>query len=331
MTAPSSVAMRAAAFFDGTTIREGRLVLDDRGARLESEPAPPGTARVDGLITGRPTDHHVHLQLVDAERLGTGLLGRVVDLGAEPSWIRATADRSGGRVAFAGAFLTPPGGYPSDRSWAPAGSVREVGDAAGAAAAVAEMRAAGASVVKVASNLAAGPVFDDDLLRAIVDLAAAAGLPVVVHAEGPGQAQRVARLGAACLAHAPFTERLTDDEIVEQAAAIEWISTLAIHSGEALRIALDNVRRFHAAGGILRYGTDMGNGRGPVDLRVDEIDALRTAGIEGIALLRTLALSDPLAASDPLAPDAGLLILPDGDPARARRLTPADALEGGST
>ncbi|CAI7569657.1 unnamed protein product, partial [Penicillium discolor] len=97
------------------------------------------------------------------------------------------------------------------------------------------------------------------LFRAIVELAAAHGLPVVAHAEGPGEAQRVVRLGASQLAHAPFTERLDDEEIAEQAVRASWISTLAIHDPAARAIAIDNAARFHAAGGTVRYGTDMGN------------------------------------------------------------------------
>lgn len=210
-------------------------------------------------------------------------------------------------VEFAGAFLTPVGGYPSDRSWAPAGSFREIVSAADAAAAVAEMADAGASCIKVASNSAAGPVFEDDLFRAIVAAAAQHALPVVTHAEGPGQAQRAARLGAATLAHAPFSERLTDEEIAEQAASVSWISTLAIHDGPDRERAVDNVRRFHAAGGAVRYGTDMGNGPTPVDLNPHELAALREAGIDGLALLRALAPQNPL------DPASALLRLPSVD------------------
>jgi imidazolonepropionase-like amidohydrolase len=211
-------------------------------------------------------------------------------------------------IEFAGAFLTPVGGYPSDRAWAPAGSFREIASEADAAAAVTEMADAGASRIKVASNSTAGPVFDDDMFRTIVELAAARGLPIVAHAEGAGEAQRAVRLGAAALAHAPFTERLSDDEIREQAASVVWTSTLSIHDATARATAVDNVRRFHAAGGTVRYGTDMGNGPTPVDLNPHEIDALREAGVEGADLLRIL---DPV---DPSHPASVRLLLPAGEP-----------------
>ena len=294
----------------------------------------------DGVVIGGFTDHHVHLQLVDHASLAGSRLGRVIDLGGNPEVLTsyagsprfvslrslndrketlrslserapATQARRGelrrASVEFAGAFLTPPGGYPSDRSWAPTGSFREIADEADAATAVAEMADAGATRIKVASNSTAGPVFADAVFRTIVELAGARGLPVVAHVEGPGQAQRAARLGAATLTHAPFTERLTEEEIAEQAASVSWISTLAIHDDADRARAIDNVRRFHAAGGAVLYGTDMGNGPTPVDLNPREIDALREAGVEGAALLQALHPVDP---SDPASVQ---LLLPEGD------------------
>ncbi|CAH0265456.1 hypothetical protein SRABI76_03599 [Microbacterium oxydans] len=331
--------MHAITFFDGDAWREGAVNLVDGQVRLHDLAPTADLPRLDGVITGGFTDHHVHLQLVDHTLLTGSALGRVVDLGANPEEVArlsvqysartrsdtaSKADSGGGDdvlaelrtpaavdIAFAGAFLTPVGGYPSDREWAPDGSVREIADADAAAAAVTEMADAGASRIKIASNAHAGPVFDDALFRTIVELAAARGLPVVAHAEGRGEAQRAARLGAAQLAHAPFTERLDDAEIAAQAASVSWISTLAIHSGADLTIALDNVRRFHAAGGILHYGTDMGNGPTPVDLNANELTALRDAGLDHAALLRALA---PV---DPLDPASVLLFFPGSTPETA--------------
>ena len=382
--------MRAATFFDGEEWREGTLVELDGRMLVLDEPAAPGIPRLEGVVIGGFTDHHVHLQLVDARLLVGSRLGRVVDLGGDVATLRTasvasrtvtaragraalgagraaetdrgvvekgsevdgayrgvvenasgsagvakrvpgaasgearltshaeegrpTEGRAGEgragpgdrrtRIEFAGAFLTPVGGYPSDRSWAPAGSVREIATASDAASAVAEMADAGASCVKVASNSAAGPVFDDEFFRAIVVAAAARKLTVVAHAEGPGQAQRAARLGAAALAHTPFSERLSDTEIAEQAGRVAWISTLAIHGPAERSTAVDNIRRFAAAGGTVRYGTDMGNGPTPVDLNHAELAALHEAGIEGERMLRALAPADPR------DPASVLLLLP---------------------
>ncbi|OLT54639.1 hypothetical protein [Cellulosimicrobium sp. CUA-896] len=113
-------------------------------------------------------------------------------------------------VAFAGAFLTAPGGYPSDRSWAPPGSVVEIATPDDAVAAVDQQLRAGASFVKVALHSTAGPVPDDATLAAVVGRAHERGVAVVAHAEGPGQAARAFEAGVDRLAHAPFSERLPD-------------------------------------------------------------------------------------------------------------------------
>lgn len=339
--------MRAVRYFEDGAVHEGTLVADAAGLRLLAGGAPVGTPRLDGLVTGRFTDHHVHLQLIDHSLLAGSRLGRVVDLGANVEVIRSLAVHFAGRTAtspgestrsggfsddlpakrttsaaavvveYAGPFLTAVGGYPSDREWAPPGSVHEITDASDAASVVEALAAAGVCCLKTVGNSDAGPVLDDEMLRTLAALAAEHGLPLIAHAEGRGQAQRAAHLGVTRLAHSPFTERLEDDEIAEQAASVSWISTMAIHEGEHREIVIDNVRRFFAAGGAIVYGSDMGNGPTPVDLRGSEIDALREAGIDGIPLLRALAPADPLT-------EPQLLLLPDDDPAHARRLTPED-------
>lgn len=298
-----------------------------------------GLRRVPGgFVIGGFTDHHVHLQLVDAAPLAESTLARVIDLGGNPAVLSTmrtdlvaargartepAAEPVGVEIAFAGAFLTPPGGYPSDRAWAPEGSVRQISDADAAARAVAEMKDAGAACIKIADNSTAGPVFSDEMFTAIVGLAASHGLPVVAHAEGAGEAQRAVRLGATTLAHAPFTQRLTDDELRAMRGDASWISTLAIHDGDAYEIAVDNVRRFHSLGGDVLYGTDMGNGPTPVGINSGEIAALREAGIDGPDLLRALA---PVGPPDPASRST---FIPgdspeNADPLKARPLTLAD-------
>lgn len=344
--------MRAATVYldrRGSQWREGVVEVVAGRVRLRDEHPAADLPRLDGVVTGGFTDAHVHLQLIDPAGLAGSALGRVFDLGGDPEALRrvhnssestraGAADAGSGQipagseelcapgdvqVAFAGAFLTPPGGYPSDRAWAPAGSVREVATFQDAASAIAEMHTAGATIIKVASNSTAGPVFSDEMLAAIVDLASTHGKSVIVHAEGPGEAQRVTRLRARLLAHAPFSERLGDDELHRMHGSIAWVSTLAIHEGDARDIAIDNARRFHAMGGNILYGTDMGNGERPVGLDPEEIAALRAAGIDGADLLRSLVPVDPLDAG------ARLNLLPgctpeNADPLLARPLTPAD-------
>ena len=263
------------------------------------------------VVFGAPTDAHVHLGLVDRDAVARSVLGRVIDLGGGLTAARelaGDAEVPPVRVEIAGPFLTAPGGYPSDRGWADPAWVREIGDADAAVRAIDEIVAAGATRVKVASNATAGPTFSAEMLETLVALAARRDLPVVVHVEGPGEAARALRAGARFLAHTPFTELLSAREIAEHAERVTWISTLAIHpAGSAERAtAVENVTAFHAAGGRLRYGTDMGNGPTPAGLNLAELAALRDAGLTTSDLLVALDLADP---RDP----ASRLMMVDGE------------------
>lgn len=219
------------------------------------------------------TDFHVHLDLVDISAVATGGLARVVDLGSS-----RPVEVPGVEVVRAGKMLTAVGGYPSTRPWAAGGLFREVSDD-DVDAAVAEQVASGAAVIKIALNRDAGPVWPDDLLAAVVASAHAAGRRVVAHVEGVGQSARALAAGVDALAHAPFSECLSHTEIAAHAGAVTWISTLRIHESPDRDRALDNVRRFHAAGGRVLYGTDMGNGASSGGVEDDELALLRACGL----------------------------------------------------
>ncbi|MGI5188128.1 hydrolase [Promicromonospora sp. CA-289599] len=236
-------------------------------------------------------DRHVHLGLVDRALLADGPVTEVHDLGWDPreaaTW--AADPPSGIRVRYAGPFHAAPGGYPTGRSWAPDAAVRHVATPREAAAAVADVVAVGGFAVKVALH-AGMPLLPDDVLRALVTQAHAAGLAVLVHAEGDGQARRAIDVGADALVHVPWTEALPD-ALIARAAHMTWISTFAIHDGPGrpagLELALDNARRFVAEGGTLVYGTDMGNGPTPVGVNEREIELLGRV-LEGEALRRAV-------------------------------------------
>ncbi|MGR2752661.1 amidohydrolase family protein [Agromyces arachidis] len=281
-------------------------------------------------------DHHVHLQLAEADAAVRGGIAAVVDLGADPGAIASIAGTDGlPRVRYAGAFLTAIGGYPSTRPWAPVGSVRELPPVEGRSAAqrdrerrhraladpveaaVDEQVRFGASVVKVALNAEAGPVLDPPTLDAIVATAHARGVPVAAHAEGAGMAGLAIDAGVDVLVHAPFSERLDDDLVARAAATQAWISTLAIHvrdGGPAAEVAIDNVRRFHAAGGRVLYGTDLGNGDLAAGVNAAEVAALVRAGLTASEVIA--ALTDPWPERSPGWTDAGIAtFVPDPAPA----------------
>lgn len=270
-----------------------------------------GGAHPGELGTALPPfiDHHVHLQLFEPDHLASGGISGVVDLGANPSAVARFADRDPlPHVRFAGQFLTAPGGYPLGRPWLPEGAAREVrhirataGRARGslyddAETAVDEQVRFGASVIKVALNAAAGPVFDRPALDAIVVAAHARARPVVAHAEGPGTAELAVAAGIDALVHTPWTDELPA-RVVAQAvlAGQTWISTLDIHghgaAGASATRARTNLRRFAAAGGRVLYGTDLGNGTLPIGVNAREVDALVAAGLSAAAVLA--ALTDP--------------------------------------
>ena len=266
----------------------------------------------DGVRLPGVVDRHVHLGLVDRALLADDPVTEVHDLGWDPREVAAWAadPPSGIRVRYAGPFHTAPGGYPTGRSWAPDAAVRHVATPREAAEAVADVVAAGGFAVKVALHTGM-PLLPDDVLRALVDEAHAAGLRVLVHAEGDGQARRAIDVGADVLVHVPWTEALPD-AVIARAAHMTWISTFAIHDGPGrpigLERALDNARRFVAAGGTLVYGTDMGNGPTPVGVNEREIELLGRV-LEGEPLRRAVlgppsapALAAPLPVPE-TAPD----------------------------
>ncbi|WP_029144955.1 hypothetical protein [Microbacterium luticocti] len=273
----------------------------------------------EGVALAPFTDHHIHLHLVDEHALPAHGIAAALDLGGDPAYF-ARRPRSGiPHVEYSGAFLTVPGGYPSFREWAPAQIVRMVtspsaapGTPGGARTSVDEMADAGASVIKVALNADAGPVFDRTTLDAVVAAAHERGLPVVAHVEGDRMTQLALDAGIDALGHAPFTERL-DDELIARAVAAgqRWISTFAVHDDP--QIAIDNTAAFAAAGGTVLYGTDLGNGERPSRLDVAELRGLHRAGVRGPALIR--ALTDPW--PRPAADDAVATFVPGPPPADA--------------
>ena len=274
-------------------------------------------------------DHHVHLGLVDASVLAASGIGRVVDLGWSDDVV-ALSQVAPVHAAYAGRFLAAPGGYPSASRWAPPRCTSEVAEPRDAEAAVAHQVALGASVVKATLNRDAGPVPDVATLTAVVAAAADTGLPVVAHVQGPGMVELALAGGVQALAHAPWTHRLDDEVLAEAVAAGQaWVSTLDIHgygttSPEQER-AVDNLARFHAAGGRVLYGTDLGNGPLPETLNLRELALLSGAGLADDDLLA--ALTDPWPFTGHLAGVA--TEVPDGPAPLLERLSSARVVREG--
>jgi imidazolonepropionase-like amidohydrolase len=210
-------------------------------------------------------------------------------------------------IRAAGPMLTAPGGYPTQATWAPPGTGREVKGADDATASVEELSRLGAAAIKVSLNAEAGPTPSDAELSAICDAAHAADLPVTAHAQGKGQVERALGAGVDELAHTPWT-RLSDEVIQTAATRVRIVSTLDILSfgrdTPEIRTALDNLRRFHVAGGAIVYGTDLGNGSIPPGIHTREALLMAEAGLEPEEVLEAMIRA-------PLEPDApaDLLVL----------------------
>ncbi|MFI5491454.1 amidohydrolase family protein [Actinoplanes sp. NPDC051859] len=257
---------------------------------------PTGDARLrlPGTILPGLGDAHIHTALVDLPTLRAGGLAWVQDLGGVPGQLAELAGRHPW-LRYAGPFLTAPGGYPSDRSWAPAGSCRVVQSAADAADAVAEAHAGGASLIKATAH-AGGPMLPHATLGAVVAAAHDRSLPVVVHAEGPDTVAAALDAGADLLAHTPWTERLDDGLLRACAARMTWISTLDIHGYGSptpeRETAVANLRLFLAYGGKAVYGTDLGNGPLPPAINPREIRALQECGLAPADVLAAMTEPD---------------------------------------
>ncbi|MET0726042.1 MAG: hypothetical protein ABWY36_06795 [Leifsonia sp.] len=280
----------------------GRTLFTVRDGLLHPTPDSRATPDLElpGTLFPRLSDHHVHLGLVDAEQLMPSGITSVVDLGWIPEVAAAWHTDSSypgstlPEVRMAGGLLTCTGGYPVTSSWAPEGAAVEISGPAGAEEAVRAQIALGASVIKVTLNSLAGPVPSDELLTAIVLAARAHGVPVAAHVEGAGMARRALDAGVNAFAHTPFSEQLDTDMIARMSrAGTACISTLDIHGWgkptHAFVVAQDNLRRFAAAGGRVRYGTDLGNGPLPVGVNVRELRAIVEAGLDRDHVVESIA------------------------------------------
>jgi imidazolonepropionase-like amidohydrolase len=262
---------------------------------------------VEGFVMPAVADRHVHIEMSEPASVLAGGVTAVRDLAWPVERIFPLADASempsfdGPLIRAVGPMLTAPGGYPTRDGWAPPGTGRELTSAEDAVTAVEELVRLGAAAIKVSLNADAGPTPSDAELSGICDAAHAADLPVTAHAQGKGQVERALGAGVDELAHTPWT-RLTDEVIQAAAARLRIVSTLDILSfgrdTPEIRTALDNLRRFHVAGGTIIYGTDLGNGSIPPGIHTREALLMAEAGLEPEEVLEAMTRA-PLEAGAP--------------------------------
>jgi imidazolonepropionase-like amidohydrolase len=240
-------------------------------------------------------DAHVHLAFGAPEEALRGGVVAVRDLGAPRS--QALRWRTGHRlpprgrpyVAVAGPILTAPAGYPA-RSWGADGFASFVASPAVARQVVRHLAGDGVDLVKVALEPGpAGrwPMPAPPVLRAVVEAAHDAGLPVVAHALTVDAVGRAVDAGVDELAHTP-SQRLPPALVHRIAAAgMPVVSTLQTFFFAGVgRQAARNAAALHRAGVRLVYGTDLGNAgtRPGVDPR--ELDRIADAGLGRRGALR---------------------------------------------
>jgi imidazolonepropionase-like amidohydrolase len=308
----TTLSIRAAAawFGPGRLVEDAQVVCDGGTITYAGEATYIGHAdrelALDGFLMPAVADRHVHIELSDPSAVLAGGVTAVRDLAWPVERIFPLADASempsfdGPLIRAAGPMLTAPGGYPTRDGWAPAGTGRELSSVEDATAAVEELARLGAAAIKVSLNADAGPTPSDAELAAICDAAHTADLPVTAHAQGKGQVERALGAGFDELAHTPWA-RLSDEVIQAAATRMRIVSTLDILSfgrdTPEIRTALDNLRRFHVAGGTITYGTDLGNGAIPPGIHAREALLMVEAGLEPEEVLEAMIRA-------PLEPDA---------------------------
>jgi imidazolonepropionase-like amidohydrolase len=115
--------------------------------------------------------------------------------------------------------------------------------------------------------------------------------------------ERALGAGVDELAHTPWMP-LSEDTVAGCAQRMRIVSTLDILSfgrdTPELRTALENLRRFHDAGGTVIYGTDLGNGPIPPGIHLRELRLLLDAGLTHDEILHavTRAPIEPGAPAD---------------------------------
>jgi imidazolonepropionase-like amidohydrolase len=266
-----------------------------------------------GFVMPAAADRHVHIALSDPAAVLLGGVTAVRDLAWPADRIFPLADASelptynGPLIRAAGTMLTGRGGYPTRDGWAPAGTGRELSGPEDAALAVKELVSHGATAIKVSLNAEAGPTPSDGELAAIVETAHDASIPVTAHCQGTGQVERALGAGVDEFAHTPWTERLSEEVIEAASRRMRVVSTLDILSfgrdTPQIRTALDNLRRFHGAGGTVIYGTDLGNGPIPPGIHSREAMLMAEGGLEYEEVLEamTRAPLEPGAPADLIA------------------------------
>ncbi len=239
-------------------------------------------------------DAHVHIGFASPEQVLANGVTTVRDLAWPPDRIFPLVEASrddaynGPTIHAAGPMITAPGGYPLRAGWAPPGTGVAVTTPTEAKAAVDATAERGASVIKVALNPPVGPTLNRDLLEEVVNAAHARGLKVTGHIYGLAELEKALDAGVDELAHMLMSSERIPEHILERMVRddVAIVPTLSIRYGRDKRLAIDNLKRFHAAGGRVVYGTDLGNAGPAPGIDRKEVRAMAKAEMSPLDIIR---------------------------------------------
>jgi len=195
------------------------------------------------------------------------------------------SDIRNARLVAAGPFITVPDGYPIVPWGMAALTVTSTEEAA---TTTHRLLDDGADVIKI--SLEAGGTFGRKIrvltteqAQAIIRVARERGTRVSAHITGAADASRCVAVGVDDIAHMPG-DYLSDGLITQVVqAGLYWVPTLELWHLTPLggRQAVDNLRRFVAAGGTVALGTDYGGYDAEFDLGlpIRELEWMLEAGM----------------------------------------------------
>ncbi len=182
-------------------------------------------------------------------------------------------------VVVSGPMVTVPGGYPAP-AWGEqiAYYVRGPEDASLRTQALIDIYGVDLIKISVSSFRPGWTRLSVPEIRAIVDTAHANGLRVVAHVDRLDDYRRAVEGGVDTLAHIPF--EFIPDELLQRGVdqGLVIVPTFQVQSGNnrTPRTAVyENARRFHAMGGALALGDDVGNPNIRPGMPFFELEAFR--------------------------------------------------------
>ncbi len=202
-------------------------------------------------------------------------------------------DNNNARLIAAGPMITVPGGYPIV-PWG-AASAYTVETVEEARAGVTDILDAGTDLIKIA--LERGdvfsrdiPVLSEEMAAGIVQVARERGTVVSAHILAARDLELVLSAGVDDIAHMAAT--YVPDEVIDQIVQLDiyWIPTLELWylvGYGYVNVAIDNLRRFVAAGGKVALGTDYDGYNAQFDLGmpVCEIGFMLDAGMTPMQII----------------------------------------------